>query len=104
MSTRTQIDSINEKCYKTQGYIRSLLREETNLNENLSRVEDENGQLESNISQMEIAVGVNVSAAGEKDKDCQELRFNIANKELEKKKIENQAREKWKQIAAEKEK
>ena len=31
-------DTVNEKCYKTQGYIRSLMREETNLNESLSRI------------------------------------------------------------------
>ena len=35
---KNQNDTVNEKCYKTQGYIRSLMREETNLNESLSRI------------------------------------------------------------------
>ncbi len=47
---RTQSESINEKCYKTQSYIRSLLREESNLNESLSKIEDENNKLDSGIS------------------------------------------------------
>lgn len=37
-SIRGQADSVTEKAYKTQSYIRSLLREETNLNETLSRL------------------------------------------------------------------
>jgi predicted nuclease with TOPRIM domain len=47
---RNQSESINEKCYKTQSYIRSLLREESNLNESLSKIEDENNKLDSGIS------------------------------------------------------
>lgn len=39
-TVRSQAESVSEKCYKTQGYIRALMREETNLNESLSRVED----------------------------------------------------------------
>lgn len=35
---KSQADTVNEKCYKTQGYIRSLMREEINLNENLSMI------------------------------------------------------------------
>lgn len=38
----------------------------------------------------------------DKEKDCQEIIFQIANKELEKKKIENETREKLKQLSAEK--
>lgn len=31
-TVRGQNDSVNEKCFKTQSYIRGLLREEANLN------------------------------------------------------------------------
>lgn len=41
---------IGEKCFKTQSYIRRLLREEANLNESLVRIEDENTKLDSGIS------------------------------------------------------
>jgi predicted nuclease with TOPRIM domain len=58
---RTQTESVNEKCYKTQSYIRSLMREETNLNENLSRVEDENNKIDSNISELDTVVSINQS-------------------------------------------
>ncbi len=37
-AVRCQNDMLNEKSFKTQSYIRSLLREEANLNEALSRV------------------------------------------------------------------
>ena len=47
---RTQTQTINEKCYKTQSYIRSLTREQSNLSENLSRIQDENNKLDTRIS------------------------------------------------------
>ena len=47
---RHQNDSIAEKCFKTQSYIRGLLREEASLNESLSKVEDENVKLDAGIS------------------------------------------------------
>jgi predicted nuclease with TOPRIM domain len=56
---RIQTESINEKCYKTQSYIRSLMREETNLNENLSKIEDENNKLDSSISELDTIVSIN---------------------------------------------
>jgi predicted nuclease with TOPRIM domain len=58
-AVRSQADSVSEKSYKTQSYIRSLMREETNLNETLSRVEDENGKLDASISELDTAVSVN---------------------------------------------
>jgi predicted nuclease with TOPRIM domain len=58
-AVRSQADSVSQKSYKTQSYIRSLMREETNLNETLSRVEDENGKLDASISELDTAVSVN---------------------------------------------
>ena len=101
---RCQNDSINEKCFKTQSYIRGLLREEGSLNESLSRVEDENGKLETGIGELSTVISINENTINEKEKDCQELLFMIASKELEKKKIDNEAKEKAKQLGAEKEK
>lgn len=56
---KTQADTVNEKCYKTQGYIRSLMREETNLNESLSRIEDENNKLDTSTSELHTVVSIN---------------------------------------------
>jgi predicted nuclease with TOPRIM domain len=77
---RCQNDAINEKCFKTQSYIRGLLREEANLNEALSKVEDENAKLDSGISELTTAVSINESSVAEQEKDVQELMFLIANK------------------------
>ena len=49
-------------------------------------------------------ISINEGEISEKEKDCQEWQFTIANKELEKRKIENETREKAKMLAAEKEK
>ena len=56
---RCQNDSISEKCFKTQSYIRGLLREEGSLNESLSRVEDENLKLDSDISELGTMISIN---------------------------------------------
>lgn len=101
---RNQNNSINEKCFKTQSYIRGLLREESSLNESLTRVEDENSKLDTGIAEMATLISINENAISEKEKDCQELLFFIASKDLEKKKIENETKEKVKQLSAEKEK
>ena len=101
---RCQSDSINEKCFKTQSYIRGLQREEGSLNESLSKVEDENAKLDCGIAELATMININESTIIDKEKDCQELLFLIASKELEKKKIENETKEKIKQLAAEKEK
>lgn len=93
---------LNEKSFKTQSYIRSLLREEANLNEALSRVEDQNGKIEGGIGELTTIISITENAICQKDKDCQQLLFLIANKELEKKKIENEGREKVKQLSSEK--
>lgn len=53
---------------------------------------------------MDTILSINENGITEKEKDCQELVFTIANKELEKKKIENETREKVKQLSGEKEK
>lgn len=103
-AVRTQNDLINEKCFKTQSYIRGLLREEANLNESLVRIEDENAKLDNGISELDTLISINDGSISEKEKDCQELIFAIASKELDKKKIENEGREKVKQLSAEKEK
>ena len=101
---RCQNDSINQKCFKTQSYIRGLLREEGSLNESLSRVQDENTKLDCGISELSTMININESTIIDKEKDCQELLFLIASKELQKKKIENETKEKIKQLSAEKEK
>lgn len=41
---------------------------------------------------MDTILSINENGITEKEKDCQELVFTIANKELEKKKIENETR------------
>lgn len=103
-AVRTQTDSINEKCFKTQSYIRGLVREEANLNEGLSRIEDENAKLDSGVGELSTFVSINENAINDKEKDCQELVFAIASRELERKKVENETREKLKQLSGEKEK
>ena len=40
-------DSINDKIYKTQNYIRNLAREETTTGEQLTRMEDDNNYLDT---------------------------------------------------------
>ena len=72
------------------------------MNESLSRVEDENLKLDCDISELGTMISINESTISEKEKDCQELLFMIASKELEKKKIDNEAKEKVKQLGAEK--
>ena len=37
----------------------SLLREEANLNENLSRVEDENNKIDTSISELDTVISIN---------------------------------------------
>jgi 5,10-methylene-tetrahydrofolate dehydrogenase/methenyl tetrahydrofolate cyclohydrolase len=49
-------------------------------------------------------LSINQSEISNKEKDCQELEYHIASKELEKRKTENEIREKVKQLTAEKEK
>jgi hypothetical protein len=39
--------------------MRSLLREEANLNENLSRVEEENERIDTSISELDTVVSIN---------------------------------------------
>jgi hypothetical protein len=39
--------------------MRSLLREEANLNENLSRVEDENNKIDTSISELDTVISIN---------------------------------------------
>ena len=56
------------------------MREETNLNECLSRVEDENGKLDASIGELDTAVSINQGELQNKEKDCQELQFHIASK------------------------
>ena len=58
---REQTDNLKEKTLKTHSYLRNLLREEGNLNENLARVEDENSRLAGNISELDTVVAVNNS-------------------------------------------
>jgi uncharacterized coiled-coil DUF342 family protein len=67
-------------------------------------VEDENAALDASVSELDTAISVNKTEIANKEKDCQELQFHIANKELDRKKIENEIREKVKQLSAEKEK
>jgi predicted nuclease with TOPRIM domain len=64
-----------------------LLREESSLNESLSRIEDENNKLDAGISELSTMLSINDSSISEKEKDCQECTFLIASKELEKRKI-----------------
>lgn len=56
---REQTDSFKEKTLKTHSYLRNLLREEGNLNENLALVEDENSRLTASISELDTMVAVN---------------------------------------------
>ena len=46
------IETVKDKCYKTQSYIRNLLREEAALNENLTKIEDENNYLDGHITEL----------------------------------------------------
>lgn len=73
-------ESNSEKCHKTQSYIRNLLREEGNLNESLTRVEDENNSLDSSISELDAVISIKASQIVNIDKDCQEAHFLIASK------------------------
>lgn len=56
------------------------------------------------MSELDTAISVNKATISNKEKDCQELQFHIANKELDRRKLENEIREKVKQLTAEKEK
>ena len=67
-------------------------------------MEDENSKLDGGISELNTVISINESTASEQEKDCQELQFQIASRELEKKKVENETREKLKHLSAEKEK
>ena len=58
---REQTDNLKEKTLKTHSYLRSLLREEGNLNENLALVEDENSRLTANIAELDTVMAVNNS-------------------------------------------
>lgn len=79
---RSHAEDLTERAHKTQSYLRSLMREETNLNEALSKVEDENAALDANISELDTAISINNGEISNKEKDCQELQFHIASKEL----------------------
>ena len=68
---KVQGETVAEKSHKTQSYIRSLVREESNLNESLMRVEDENNRLDAEISQLDTLVEVNQSTISAKERDCQ---------------------------------
>ena len=46
------VETVKEKCYKTQSYIRNLLREESTLNESLTKIEDENNYIDSHITEL----------------------------------------------------
>ena len=46
------VETVKDKCYKTQSYIRNLLREEAALNENLTKIEDENNYLDGHITEL----------------------------------------------------
>ena len=63
---REQNDNLKEKTLKTHSYLRNLLREEGNLNENLGKVEDENAQITENISELDTAISVNNGAVANK--------------------------------------
>jgi len=79
---RLQTENVNDKCHKTQSYIRNLVREETHLNENLSTVEDENKNIEKNLCELDTIIDINTCEISNKEKDCEECRYNIASKEL----------------------
>jgi chromosome segregation ATPase len=100
---RDHLSDLSERTLKTQSYLRSLMREESNLTETLSQLEDENAGLDASISELDTAISINQGAIANKEKDCQEWQFHISSKELEKRKIENEIREKVKQLSAEKE-
>ena len=52
------IETVKDKCYKTQSYIRNLLREEAALNENLTKIEDENNYLDGHITELNSVQGM----------------------------------------------
>ncbi len=70
---RGQTQSISQKCHKTQNYLRSLLREQTSLNEGLSKVEDENTYLDASIADLDTMISINQTTISNKEKDCREM-------------------------------
>jgi hypothetical protein len=45
--------------------------------------------LDASIAELDTAISINNGEISNKEKDCQELQFRIASKELERRKIEN---------------
>ncbi len=101
---QVQANSIADKCHKTQTYIRGLLREESSLNESLIRVQEENSKLDAAIADLDNLLQAKSEEEEERVKNIQTLKFNLANRELDKKRIENQTREKIKLLSSQREK
>lgn len=76
------IETVKDKCYKTQSYIRNLLREETALNENLTKIEDENNYLDGQITELNSVQSMSTAECSLAEKEAQEQKFAIASKEL----------------------
>ena len=65
------IETIKDKCYKTQSYIRNLIREETALNENLTKIEDENNYLDGHITELNSVQSMATSECSLAEKEGQ---------------------------------
>lgn len=48
--------------------------------------------MDGSIAELDTAVSINQSELQNKEKDCQELQFHLASKELEKRRMENEIR------------
>lgn len=72
---RAQVESLTDKCHKTQTYIRGLLREESSLNENLLRVEEENNKIDSELEDLDDKITRNKDYIEKQQKNLQSLQF-----------------------------
>ena len=101
---REENEGLREKTYKSQAYLRSLGREANCLNESLTRIEDENTQIEAKSAELNCLIQANQTEIITKEQKLEDMRIRIANLELQKKKGEKEIKEKVKSLTAEKEK
>ena len=80
-------DSISDKIYKTQNYLRNLTREEVNTGEQLTRLEDDNNYLDNCLEEMQLVIDRNNEEANILRKENEALNYEISSKELDRKKL-----------------